>query len=80
MGPPKQGDGNMMPIQMLEKSMNKKLTLLLKDGRTVEGTLTGFDEHMNLVLDDTDERRDDSMRKIGQIILRGNNVVTISRD
>ena len=67
-----------MPINVLEKSMNQKITLLLKDNRILEGRLIGFDEYMNLVLDETDERVEDKARRLGKVVLRGNNVVSIS--
>lgn len=67
-----------MPLALLEKSLNKRVTLLLKDSRTLEGRLVGYDEFMNMVLEDTEERTVDKTRKIGSVILRGNNVVSIS--
>ncbi len=67
-----------LPLDVLEKSINQKLTLLLKDGRNLEGTLSGYDEYMNMVLSDVDEDIGESKRKLGTVILRGNNVVSIS--
>lgn len=67
-----------MPLALLEKSLNKRVTLLLKDSRTLEGRLVGYDEFMNMVLEDTEERTVEQTRKIGSVILRGNNVVSIS--
>ncbi|MCK4717505.1 MAG: RNA-binding protein [Thermoplasmata archaeon] len=67
-----------MPNALLEKSLNKRVSLFLKDGRTLEGTLTGFDDYMNMVLEDTKEDREESSRKLGVVVLRGNNVVSIS--
>ena len=67
-----------LPLDTLEKSVNQKLHLLLKDGRTIEGKLLGFDEYMNLVLDEVEESKDDNKRRLGKIILRGNNVVSIT--
>ena len=67
-----------LPLDVLEKSLNQKLSLLLKDGRVVEGKLTGYDEYMNMVLSDVEETVDDTKRRLGTIILRGNNVVSIS--
>jgi small nuclear ribonucleoprotein len=70
-----------MPLNALDKSMNRKVQLLLKDRRVLEGTLAGYDEHMNLVLNDTEETDSEGKRrKIGTIVLRGSNVVSISRD
>jgi len=72
-----------MPLNILEKSVNRKVSLLLKDNRTLEGKLVGYDEYMNMVLEDTEETRyneetkDEQVRRIGTVVLRGNNVVTI---
>jgi len=67
-----------LPLDVLQKSVNQKLFLLLKDGRVIEGKLSGYDEYMNMVLEDVEESYDDTKRRLGTIILRGNNVVSIS--
>jgi small nuclear ribonucleoprotein len=68
-----------MPLSVLEKSVNQRITLLLKDKRVLEGKLTGYDEHMNLVLEDCEETVDDARRRLGKVVLRGSNLVSISR-
>lgn len=68
-----------MPIALLEKSVDKRVSLLLKDGRVLEGRLTGYDEYMNMVLDEVSERTADAEeRRLGTVVLRGNNVVSIA--
>lgn len=67
-----------MPLSLLEKSVNKRVLLLLKDSRLLEGTLIGFDDYLNMVLDDTSETNGDQVKRLGMVILRGNNVVSIS--
>lgn len=66
-----------MPLNLLEKSINKRVSLLLKDNRILDGKLVGYDEYMNMVLEDTEETKDEQVRRIGTVVLRGNNVVTI---
>ncbi len=66
-----------LPLNVLEKALNKTVSLLLKDNRVLKGTLVGYDDYMNMVLEDTEETMGDSVRRIGTVILRGNNVVTI---
>lgn len=66
-----------MPLNVLERSINKRISLLLKDGRTLTGKLNGYDEYMNMVLEDTEETMNDQVRRLGIVVLRGNNVVTI---
>ena len=67
-----------LPLNVLEKTINKKLTLLLKDGRVLEGKLVGFDDYMNMVLEDTEEQHEENQRRLGTVILRGNNIISIS--
>lgn len=67
-----------LPLDVLERSLNKKMSLQLKDGRLIEGKLVGYDQYMNLVLEESEEKRDETGRRLGTVILRGNNVVTIS--
>lgn len=67
-----------MPLALLEKSMDKRISLLLKDNRVLEGKLTGYDDYMNMVLEETEERTADQERRLGTVVLRGNNVVSIA--
>ncbi len=67
-----------MPMKMLEENLNKKVALLLKDNRVLEGTLSGYDEYMNMVLDEVEENAEDLTRKLGTVIIRGSNVVRIA--
>lgn len=67
------------PIEMLESSLNSAVIVRLKGGREIRGELQGFDVHMNLILGNAEEiKPDGSSRKLGSIILRGDNVVFIS--
>ena len=66
-----------MPLNVLEKSINKRISLLLKDNRILEGKLMGYDDYMNMVLEDAEETKDELVRRIGTVVLRVNNVVTI---
>lgn len=43
----------------------------------VVGTLRGFDQFMNLVVDDTVEVNGNDRTKIGMVVIRGNSVVTV---
>ena len=69
-----------MPISLLEKSVDTRVSVLLKDGRTLEGKLAGFDEYMNMVLQETVETAvsGDEGRRLGSAVVRGSNVVSVS--
>ncbi|OGS50789.1 MAG: RNA-binding protein [Euryarchaeota archaeon RBG_16_68_12] len=67
----------LMPLNVLETSINKGISLLLKDNRILDGKLVGYDDYMSMVLEDTEETKDEQVRRIGTVVLRGNNVVVI---
>jgi small nuclear ribonucleoprotein (snRNP)-like protein len=66
------------PTHLLERMLQQRVTLTLKDSRTLSGTLLGIDEHMNLVLDDADEATVERTRHLGRVVLRGSNVVALN--
>jgi small nuclear ribonucleoprotein len=66
------------PAHVVERMLQQRVTLELKDARTLTGKLIGVDEHMNLVLEDAEERTADVTRHLGRVVLRGSNVVTLN--
>ncbi len=68
-----------MPLTLLEKTVNQNISIHLKDGRIVKGKLVGFDEYMNMVLDNVNETFEDKDKNLGRIILRGNTIISITR-
>jgi len=68
-----------MTIGILEENLEKMVIVRLKGGRSLRGRLKGFDQHLNLVLEDTENTTDvEDVKKLGLIIVRGDNVVIIS--
>ena len=68
-----------LPLDLLEKSVNKKLTLRLKDGKIIEGKLTSLDMYINMGLEDVSVKEaTGEERRMNSVILRGSNVVSIS--
>ncbi|CAM0873301.1 unnamed protein product [Alopecurus aequalis] len=61
----------------LKKYMDKKLQVKMNANRVVIGTLRGFDQFMNLVVDNTVEVNGDEKTDIGMVVVRGNSVVMI---
>ncbi|RWR88491.1 putative small nuclear ribonucleoprotein G [Cinnamomum micranthum f. kanehirae] len=61
----------------LKKYMDKKLQIKLSANRLVVGTLRGFDQFMNLVIDNTVETNGNEKNDIGMVVIRGNSVVMI---
>lgn len=65
------------PHALLERLLQQRVILQLKDGRTLSGRLVGGDEHMNLVLDEAEEHSTQVERRLGRVVLRGSNVVSL---
>jgi small nuclear ribonucleoprotein len=55
------------PLDVLEDALQSTVSVHLKDGETFTGVLTGYDQHMNLVIEDGEDTT----------VIRGDNVVTI---
>jgi len=67
-----------LPATLLERIVSQRVELQLKDGRRLAGRLQGIDEHLNLVLDETEETTPTMTRRLGRVVLRGSNVVTLN--
>jgi small nuclear ribonucleoprotein len=63
---------------LLRNNRNKSIFLRLRNNKTIKGSLVDFDVYMNLTLDDAEDVSDGKTQKLGKILLRGDNVLTIS--
>jgi len=56
--------------------MDKNMIIKLNGNRKISGILRGYDQFMNLVIDNTVEEVSPSERnEIGMVVIRGNSVV-----
>ena len=68
-----------MTTKILEESLGKTVLVRLRGGKSLRGRLRGFDQHLNLVLEETEDTTGkENVKKLGSIIVRGDNVVIIS--
>jgi len=68
-----------MTTKILEESLGKIVLVRLKGGKSIRGRLKGFDQHLNLVLDETqDTTNTENVKQLGLIIVRGDNVILVS--
>lgn len=68
--------------------INKMVTVILDDDRTLTGKFLAYDRHMNVVLSDTVERRPETAkmkregisaeRNLGLVMLRGERVISLT--
>ena len=68
-----------MAVKVLDESINKVVLIKLKGNKTIRGNLLGFDQHMNLLLDQSEEiPSEGDSKELGTIVVRGDNVIMIS--
>ena len=69
------------PLDLLMASRYKRVVVDLKNGSTLKGQLQSFDIHINLVLYDTDEHKNGQIqRKLGKVLVRGDNILLVSQE
>ncbi|MBN1645296.1 small nuclear ribonucleoprotein [Candidatus Woesearchaeota archaeon] len=67
------------PLDALNKARDKKIIVDLKNGKQFVGLLRAFDIHINIVMDDVEERVEGEVkRKIGTAFIRGDTIIMIS--
>ena len=68
-----------MAVKVLDESIDKVVLIKLKGGKTIRGSLLGFDQHMNLLLDQSEDiPSEGDSKNLGTIVVRGDDVVMIS--
>ncbi|UCE12384.1 MAG: hypothetical protein JSV04_09300 [Candidatus Heimdallarchaeota archaeon] len=74
------------PLDVLTAALNKKVILKVRGRREIRGILRSYDPHLNLYLEDAEmiyppkeeENQESETETLGNIILRGDNVILIS--
>ncbi|KJE92671.1 hypothetical protein CAOG_03590 [Capsaspora owczarzaki ATCC 30864] len=72
-----------LPINLIFKYLQTKtrvqIWLYEQASMRVEGVIVGFDEYMNLVLDDAEElnAKSQTRKNVGRILLKGDNITLI---
>jgi len=66
---------------ILQGSLHKDIIIKLKGKRTLKGKLKSFDQYMNLTLENaTEVLEGDKIHEMGEIFIKGENIVIIATD
>lgn len=71
-------------MELLQKSIGGQVLVELKARKKIKGKLFGFDQHLNLILEDAEEisfdpeTEEEKITQIDRVIVRGDNVVIVS--
>lgn len=67
------------PLDILNSTLSSSVLVKIRGNRELRGKLESYDVHMNLVLKETEERVPEGQpRKLGTVVVRGDNIVFIS--
>ncbi len=71
-------------MELLQDSIGAQVLVELKGNKKIKGRLRGYDQHLNLVLEDAEEisinpdTSEEDVTHIANVIVRGDNVVIVS--
>ena len=69
------------PLDALNKVRDKRIIVELKNNKQYIGKLKSFDIHINIVIEDVEERFNGEMtRKLGTVFIRGDTITVISTE
>ena len=69
------------PLDALNRVRDKRVIVELKNNKAYIGKLKSFDIHINIVLDDVEERMNGEMtRKLNTVFIRGDTITVISTE
>ncbi|KFM66979.1 U6 snRNA-associated Sm-like protein LSm5 [Stegodyphus dumicola] len=68
----------LLPLELIDKCIGSKIHIIMKNDIEIVGTLLGFDDFVNMVLEDVTEYESTPegrrITKLDQILLNGNNI------
>lgn len=69
-----------LPVKKVYSLVDSKIDVEIKDeGKKLQGRLVAVDEHLNLHMEETIEYTGEQRgRSLGTVVIRGNNILTIS--
>jgi small nuclear ribonucleoprotein len=72
------------PMELLQTSIGAQVLVELKGRKKIKGKLRGYDQHLNLILEDAEEisidpeTNEQTVVQVETVIVRGDNVILVS--
>jgi len=71
----------LLPLELVDKCIGSKIHIIMKNDKEIVGTLLGFDDFVNMVLEDVTEFESTpegrGVTRIDRILLNGNNITML---
>ena len=72
---------SLLPLELVDKCIGSRIHVIMKSEKEIVGTLLGFDDYVNMVLEEVTEfentQEGRKITKLDQILLNGNNVAML---
>ncbi len=69
-------------VELVDKAIGSRMHIIMKNDKEIVGTLLGFDDFVNMVLEDVTEYESTPegrrITKLDQILLNGNNITMVT--
>lgn len=70
-----------LPLELIDKCIGSRIHVIMKNEKEIVGTLVGFDDYVNMVLEDAVEYEvtadGKKKTKLEEILLNGNNITML---
>ncbi|KAI8369687.1 LSM domain-containing protein [Blakeslea trispora] len=71
----------LLPLELIDKCIGSKIWVVMKNEKEFTGKLLGFDDYVNMVLEDVTEYENTKdgykTQQLEQILLNGNNICAL---
>lgn len=71
----------LLPLELVDKCIGSRIHIIMKNDKEMVGTLLGFDDFVNMLLEDVTEYENTPegrrITKLDQILLNGNNITMV---
>ncbi|XP_053203890.1 U6 snRNA-associated Sm-like protein LSm5 [Panonychus citri] len=75
---PSSAISQLLPLELIDKCIGSKIHVIMKNEKEIVGQLLGFDDYVNMVLEDVTEFENTNegrrINKLEMILLNGNNI------
>lgn len=66
---------NLLPLELIDKCVGSQIWVIMNGGKEFTGKLVGFDDYVNMVLEDVTEIDvTEGKNRLPKILLNGNNI------
>jgi len=71
-------------MELLQTSIGSQVLVELKGRKIIKGKLRGYDQHLNLILEDAEEitvdpeTNEQTVAQVDTVVVRGDNVILVS--